>query len=157
MDQLKDEVIRNVCLTYRLKQDVLLRRGRKSEIVKARQITFAVLRRLGFRLERIGSIFGRDHTTAMFGVKRAERSWPEEIATLYRNLSLHKNHSNLPPLIDPDADLDPIDEARYHYLAQKIQKFWIEDNKNILKVTGLLHITLRRFSFITEKYGIKKC
>lgn len=69
-----DEVIRNICVFYNIKETVIKGPKRDSGLVKARQIAMYILKTdLGISLVEIGNILGgRDHTTIMHGVKKIE-------------------------------------------------------------------------------------
>ena len=70
-----DEVIKNICFFYNIKETLIKGPKRDSGLVKARQVAMYILRRdLKLSFVEIGNILGgRDHTTIMHGVKKIER------------------------------------------------------------------------------------
>lgn len=81
-----DEVIRNICVFYNIKETVIKGPKRDSSLVKARQIAMYILKNdLRLSFVEIGNILGgRDHTTIMHGVKKIEgqllnKNFSEEI------------------------------------------------------------------------------
>jgi chromosomal replication initiator protein len=69
-----DEVIKNICNFYTIKETLIKGPKRDSGLVKARQIAMYILKQdLGLSFVEIGNILGgRDHTTIMHGVKKIE-------------------------------------------------------------------------------------
>lgn len=69
-----DEVIRNICTFYNIKETLIKGPKRDSGLVKARQIAMYILKSdLKLSFVEIGNILGgRDHTTIMHGVKKIE-------------------------------------------------------------------------------------
>ncbi|MBF8250159.1 MAG: Chromosomal replication initiator protein DnaA [Candidatus Levybacteria bacterium] len=69
-----DEIIKNICNFYNIKETLIKGPKRDSSLVKARQIAMYVLKSdLGLSYVEIGNILGgRDHTTIMHGVKKIE-------------------------------------------------------------------------------------
>lgn len=70
-----DEVIRNICSFYNIKETLIKGPKRDSGLVKARQIAMYILKNdLSLSFVEIGNILGgRDHTTIMHGVGKIER------------------------------------------------------------------------------------
>ena len=70
-----DEIIKNICTFYNIKETLIKGPKRDSSLVKARQIAMYVLKNdLSLSFVEIGNILGgRDHTTIMHGVKKIER------------------------------------------------------------------------------------
>jgi chromosomal replication initiator protein len=69
-----DEVIKNICSFYNIKETLIKGPKRDSGLVKARQIAMYILKQdLGLSYVEIGNILGgRDHTTIMHGVKKID-------------------------------------------------------------------------------------
>jgi chromosomal replication initiator protein len=69
-----DEVIKNVCSFYNIKETLIKGPKRDSSLVKARQIAMYILKHdLLLSFVEVGNILGgRDHTTIMHGVKKIE-------------------------------------------------------------------------------------
>jgi chromosomal replication initiator protein len=69
-----DEVIKNICSFYNIKETLIKGPKRDSRLVKARQIAMYILKQdLALSFAEIGNILGgRDHTTIMHGVKKIE-------------------------------------------------------------------------------------
>jgi chromosomal replication initiator protein len=91
-----DEIIKNICNFYNIKETLIKGPKRDSGLVKARQIAMYVLKTdLSLSYVEIGNILGgRDHTTIMHGVRKIEglilnKNLSEEIMGI-RSL-LHKN------------------------------------------------------------------
>lgn len=81
-----DEIIKNICAFYNIKETLIKGPKRDSHLVKARQIAMYVLKQdLSLSFVEIGNILGgRDHTTIMHGVKKIEglilnKNFSEEI------------------------------------------------------------------------------
>jgi len=81
-----DEVIRNICAFYDIKETLIKGPKRDASLVKARQIAMYILKQdLSLSFTEIGNILGgRDHTTIMHGVGKIEgllsnKSFSEEI------------------------------------------------------------------------------
>lgn len=81
-----DEVIKNICSFYNIKETLIKGPKRDSGLVKARQIAMYILKQdLLLSYAEIGNILGgRDHTTIMHGVKKIEglvlnKNFSEEI------------------------------------------------------------------------------
>ena len=70
-----DEVIKNVCSFYNIKETLIKGPKRDSSLVKARQIAMYILKNdLSLSFVEIGNILGgRDHTTVMHGTKKIEK------------------------------------------------------------------------------------
>jgi len=70
-----DEVIKNICSFYDIKETLMKGPKRDSYLVKARQIAMYMLKNdLSLSLVEIGNILGgRDHTTVMHGVGKIEK------------------------------------------------------------------------------------
>ena len=70
-----DEIIRNVCVFYNIKETLIKGPKRDSSLVKARQIAMYILKNdLSLSYVEIGNILGgRDHTTIMYGVGKIEK------------------------------------------------------------------------------------
>jgi len=70
-----DEIIKNICSFYNIKETLIKGPKRDSGLVKARQIAMYVLKHdLSLSFVEIGNILGgRDHTTIMHGVKKIEK------------------------------------------------------------------------------------
>jgi len=70
-----DEVIKNICSFYNIKETLIKGPKRDSRLVKARQIAMYILKQdLLLSFVEIGNILGgRDHTTIMHGVGKIER------------------------------------------------------------------------------------
>lgn len=70
-----DEVIRNICAFYNIKETLIKGPKRDSRLVKARQIAMYMLKKdLSLSFVEIGNILGgRDHTTIMHGVGKIEK------------------------------------------------------------------------------------
>lgn len=70
-----DDIIKNVCSFYRLKQTQIKGAKRDAFLVKARQIAMFLLKKeLGLTYVEIGNLLGgRDHTTVMHGVLKIEK------------------------------------------------------------------------------------
>ena len=70
-----DEVIKNICTFYNIKETLIKGPKRDSSLVKARQIAMYILKNdLSLSFVEIGNILGgRDHTTIMHGVGKIER------------------------------------------------------------------------------------
>lgn len=69
-----DEIIKNICTFYDIKETLIKGPKRDSGLVKARQIAMYILKNdLSLSFVEIGNILGgRDHTTIMHGVKKIE-------------------------------------------------------------------------------------
>jgi chromosomal replication initiator protein len=69
-----DEIIRNICSFYDIKETMIKGPRRDSQLVKARQIAMFILKQdLSLSFTEIGNILGgRDHTTIMHGVEKIE-------------------------------------------------------------------------------------
>ena len=69
-----DEVIKNICSFYNIKETLIKGPKRDSGLVRARQIAMYILKHdLSLSFVEIGNILGgRDHTTIMHGVKKIE-------------------------------------------------------------------------------------
>jgi chromosomal replication initiator protein len=69
-----DEVIKNICSFYNIKETLIKGPKRDSGLVRARQIAMYILKQdLSISFVEIGNILGgRDHTTIMHGVKKIE-------------------------------------------------------------------------------------
>jgi chromosomal replication initiator protein len=69
-----DEVIKNICSFYNIKETLIKGPKRDSGLVKARQIAMYILKNdLSLSFVEIGNILGgRDHTTIMHGVRKIE-------------------------------------------------------------------------------------
>lgn len=81
-----DEVIKNICVFYNIKETLIKGPKRDSYLVKARQIAMYILKQdLALSFAEIGNILGgRDHTTIMHGVGKIEglllnKNFSEEI------------------------------------------------------------------------------
>ncbi|MBI4089313.1 MAG: chromosomal replication initiator protein DnaA [Candidatus Levybacteria bacterium] len=70
-----DEIIKNICMFYDLKETLIKGPKRDAHIVKARQIAMYLLKQeLSLSYVEIGNILGgRDHTTIMHGVGKIEK------------------------------------------------------------------------------------
>lgn len=70
-----DEIIKNICTFYNIKETSIKGPKRDSFLVKARQIAMYILKNdLFLSFVEIGNILGgRDHTTIMYGVKKIEK------------------------------------------------------------------------------------
>ncbi|MBI4096300.1 MAG: chromosomal replication initiator protein DnaA [Candidatus Levybacteria bacterium] len=70
-----DQIIKNICSYYDIKETLIKGQKRSASIVKARQIAMYVLKsELSLSYAEIGNILGgRDHTTIMHGVEKIER------------------------------------------------------------------------------------
>jgi len=70
-----DEVIKNICIFYNIKETLIKGPKRDSHLVKARQIAMYMLKNdLSLSFVEIGNILGgRDHTTIMHGVGKIEK------------------------------------------------------------------------------------
>jgi chromosomal replication initiator protein len=70
-----DEVIRNICSFYNIKETLIKGPKRDSGLVKVRQITMYILKNdLSLSFVEIGNLLGgRDHTTIMYGVEKIEK------------------------------------------------------------------------------------
>lgn len=70
-----DEVIKNICIFYNIKETLIKGPKRDQYLVKARQIAMYILKKdLSLSLVEIGNILGgRDHTTIMYGVGKIEK------------------------------------------------------------------------------------
>jgi len=65
-----DEITRAVCDRYGLSVQQLLSRRRTKQVAVPRQVAMYLCRRLlDASYPRIGGLFGRDHTTAIHGVR----------------------------------------------------------------------------------------
>jgi len=73
---LKKELINitidEVCETYNVKFELLLRKDRHTEYVIPRQVIMYKLRKLGLSLMDIGKALHRDHTTILHGIRTIE-------------------------------------------------------------------------------------
>src|SRR4051812_15541311 len=67
---------------YGLTKDELLGFGRMKELVKPRQILYAVLYDIGFSNSYIAQATGRDHTTVIHGRQKANKLWPDEVKSI---------------------------------------------------------------------------
>ncbi|OGH15737.1 MAG: chromosomal replication initiator protein DnaA [Candidatus Levybacteria bacterium RIFCSPHIGHO2_02_FULL_37_10] len=70
-----NQVIRNICSYYNIKETLIKGQKRSASIVRARQIAMYMLKKeLSLSFEEIGNILGgRDHTTIMHGVGKIEK------------------------------------------------------------------------------------
>lgn len=70
-----DEIIKNVCTFYNIKETLIKGPKRESSLVKARQMAMYILKNdLSLSYTEIGNILGgRDHTTIMHGVGKIEK------------------------------------------------------------------------------------
>ena len=80
LDQV-NRVVAAAQVIFGLSREQLLGHLRRRELVKARHATIAVLRETtGLSYPILGAIFdGRDHTTMMHAVERAEPTWVESL------------------------------------------------------------------------------
>jgi len=81
-----DDIIKNICTFYNIKETLIKGPKRDSGLVKARQIAMYILKQdLSLSFVEIGNILGgRDHTTIMYGVRKIEglilnKNFSEEI------------------------------------------------------------------------------
>lgn len=65
-----------------ISQRDILGTSRAQEIMRARQLLYAVLRGVGWSYPRIGKFVGRDHTSVMSGVKQVPEQAVREILDL---------------------------------------------------------------------------
>lgn len=84
-----DELIKNLCVFYRIKPTQIKSSKRDASLVKARQIAMYILRKeFGMSFVEIGNMLGgRDHTTVMYGVDKvenllAEKKFSEEMTRI---------------------------------------------------------------------------
>lgn len=64
-----DQILTAVCVGLRVELKAVLGRNRMRPLVEARQIAFYLMRQLsGLTLTQIGEIFGRDHSTVIYGI-----------------------------------------------------------------------------------------
>ena len=70
-----DQVVKNICAFYNIKETLIKGPKRNSPVVKARQIAMYILKNdLSLSFVEIGNILGgRDHTTVMYGVGKIEK------------------------------------------------------------------------------------
>lgn len=92
-----DEIIKNVCSFYNIKETLIKGPKRDSSLVKARQIAMYILKNdLSLSYVEIGNILGgRDHTTIMYGVGKIEKllsnkNFSEEMMGIKSLLKTHK-------------------------------------------------------------------
>jgi chromosomal replication initiation ATPase DnaA len=57
---------------YGMTREALTGRDKTQRPTRARQVAYAAADELGFRLARVATAFGRDHTTILDGIKRAK-------------------------------------------------------------------------------------
>ncbi len=81
-----DEIVKNICIFYNIKETLLKGPKRDAHFVRARQIAMFMLKKeLDISFAEIGNILGgRDHTTIMHGVEKIEglllnKTFSEEI------------------------------------------------------------------------------
>lgn len=71
-----DELISHVCKTRMITKDSLVGRTRKRGVVETRQIIWYLLKnkvvRNSLTLQQLGEMFGRDHATTLWGVRKIE-------------------------------------------------------------------------------------
>jgi len=66
-------IVCDVAEEYGLTPRDLLGRSRRAPVARARMEAYARIRRdLGYSLKQIGNIFGRDHTTVIYGIRQQE-------------------------------------------------------------------------------------
>lgn len=65
-----DDVLEAVSARYGVSVGGILGRRRSASIARARNAAYAALREVGLSWVEVGSVFGRDHTTAMDGAMR---------------------------------------------------------------------------------------
>lgn len=64
-----DQILMAVCIGLGLDKRGVLGKCRTRPLVEARQIAFYLMRKLtGLTLKQIGEIFGRDHSTVIYGI-----------------------------------------------------------------------------------------
>lgn len=77
------DLIKEVSRDFDILPADLLGKSQRQDYIPARFALYAVLRRLGMPVTRIGSVCGgRDHKTIRYGVERAE--WMMERDSIYR-------------------------------------------------------------------------
>ncbi len=94
-----DEIIKNICSFYNIKETLIKGPKRDQRLVRARQIAMHILKNdLSLSLVEIGNILGgRDHTTVMHGVKKIEKmllnkNFSEEIMGIKSLLKTHREN-----------------------------------------------------------------
>jgi chromosomal replication initiation ATPase DnaA len=68
----KRELVNECAKAFRVPAEVLVGRGQRLTLMPARFALYKALKLRGWSYLAIGSFLGRDHTTIMYGVKRAE-------------------------------------------------------------------------------------
>ena len=76
-----DNIIETCAKFYNVKKEDIYSQKRNSEIVFARQVCIYVIRELfpTYSLPKLGSIFGRDHTTALYALKKIRNLMENDI------------------------------------------------------------------------------
>jgi chromosomal replication initiation ATPase DnaA len=72
-------VVRTACELWNVPMNLMLSPSRKATVVAARQPVMAVLYELGLTLSDIAAELDRDHTTVLYGIRRAD---PDRVAEL---------------------------------------------------------------------------
>ncbi|HPI31110.1 MAG TPA: helix-turn-helix domain-containing protein [Bacteroidales bacterium] len=67
-----DYIIARVCEKFGMTREQLTARTRKREIAEPRQVAMYILRGLGLSYAQVGSIFNKDHATAVYAKKHIE-------------------------------------------------------------------------------------
>ena len=60
-----------VCRMYHVLPEEALGNGRSKQVCAGRRAIYAHLRELGFSLTEVGALLGRDHTTILYGIRKA--------------------------------------------------------------------------------------
>jgi chromosomal replication initiation ATPase DnaA len=83
-DAVVNEILQVTCDHFLISIEDLLGHDKRRRFVRPRQIAMAVIRECtAMSYPDIAKIFdGRDHTTALHSIRRANATWPEKIATV---------------------------------------------------------------------------
>lgn len=67
-------LVKDVASSFLVPYGVILGRGRTKRVSAARQEVWARMYECGFSLPEIGFMFGRDHTTILYGIRTATKA-----------------------------------------------------------------------------------
>jgi chromosomal replication initiation ATPase DnaA len=96
-----EAILNCICSAYGVTRAAILGSSRQHPVGEARIIGYYLARRRGMSYPRIGRVFGRDHTTAMSGVKRAARIIERDPAVLRMVVGFLARADELAGLVEP--------------------------------------------------------
>jgi len=79
INEIKEKIIYLVENRFGFKKVEFMEKSRRNEIIKPRFIFYALLSRSGISISAISRMFGKDHTTIMNAVKKAEERYKQEL------------------------------------------------------------------------------